>query len=83
MRAGWLTGVVITTITIMAIVVWTSRDATRGEDGEATRPRDAQHPLVTTDDDRTVTNADRDEALARAQIWIPPRVPVAAGVLRC
>ena len=79
MRAGWRTGIVIATITVMAIVVWTSRDATRGENGEATRPRDAQHLLVTTDDDRTVTNADRDEALARAQIWTPPSVPVAAA----
>jgi hypothetical protein len=79
MRAGWRTGIVIATITVMAIVLRTSRDATRGEDGEATRPRDAQHPLVTTDADRTVTNADRDEALARAQVWIPPKVPVAAA----
>ncbi len=79
MRAGWRTGVVITTITVMAIVVWTSRDATRGENSESTRPHDADAAVAPADDDRTVTNADRDEALARAQIWIPPSVPVAAA----
>jgi hypothetical protein len=79
MRAGWRTGIVVATITVMAIVLWTSRHATRGENGDSTRSHNAEIPVAPADDDRTVTRAEREEALARAQIWIAPKVPVAAA----
>jgi hypothetical protein len=72
----WRIAVGIVVIPLVALAIWSVNQRTSGEErgnasGVATYS--AAHA------DRRVSRHERDDALARARIWAPPRVPVAAA----
>jgi len=77
MRASWRTGLLLGAV-ILTVAIWTARQARNAENLGAASTRTAD-PSPEPIEDRIITPAERDEALARAQVWTAPGVPVAAA----
>ena len=76
MLLRWRNALGIVAIALTAVAVWGVKQRTSGEDrvavtGATTHSR--------TDSARAISRRERDEALARTQIWSAPQVPVAAA----
>ena len=79
MQPRWRTAFGLAAITSMAIVIWASGQRTNGEDVASSTSGTSSSAPTPAEDDRTVARSERDEALARARIWMAPKVPVAAA----
>lgn len=77
MQSRWLTGLALAVITGIAVVFWS---ASHRADLESARVSPATEVAASVaDDERTVSQEERDETLKRAQLWTQPKVPVAAA----